>query len=165
MKTLEQTQEENRKAIIMACNPRAKSYEEALEMEVGMGCIIKTHLQSRGYAMPEYTELPIINDHNRYNDKFVLEPVYIKTIRVISENKKSNSQDVIIGKPLTLSRVLIALEPYPNNYGVVAGNIARFNRKTMSYDFLCKWGLTKETIEEQSEETQRAINKLLIECE
>jgi hypothetical protein len=38
MKTLEQIQEENRKAIIMANNPSAKDYDEALEMELGVGC-------------------------------------------------------------------------------------------------------------------------------
>ena len=34
MKTLEQIQEENRKAIIMANNPAAKDYDEALEVEI-----------------------------------------------------------------------------------------------------------------------------------
>jgi ribosomal protein L30E len=32
-KTLKQIKEENRKLIIMACNPKAKSYEEALMKE------------------------------------------------------------------------------------------------------------------------------------
>ena len=39
MKTLEQIQEENTaKFIIMANNPTAKTYEEALEMELEGGC-------------------------------------------------------------------------------------------------------------------------------
>jgi hypothetical protein len=37
-KNLEQIQEENRRAIITACNSEAKSYEEALKMELGFGC-------------------------------------------------------------------------------------------------------------------------------
>jgi hypothetical protein len=40
MKTLKQIQEENRKFIIMANNPTAKTYDEALEMELGYGCIV-----------------------------------------------------------------------------------------------------------------------------
>jgi hypothetical protein len=65
------------------------------------------------------------------------------------------------GEDLTLDRVLLALEPYPNNFGIVAGNIARIDRKNHTYNFICPWGLTKPTLEEQSEETQRAIYELL----
>jgi hypothetical protein len=43
MKNLEQIQEENRKSIILANNPEAKDYEEALEMELDIGCIIARH--------------------------------------------------------------------------------------------------------------------------
>jgi hypothetical protein len=39
MQELKQIQKKNRKAIIMACNPKARTYEEALEMELGIGCI------------------------------------------------------------------------------------------------------------------------------
>ena len=40
MKTLDQIQEENRKAIIMANNPEAQSYEEALHDELGFNCVV-----------------------------------------------------------------------------------------------------------------------------
>jgi len=39
-KTIEQIQEENRKLIILANNPEAKSYEEALEQELGFSSCI-----------------------------------------------------------------------------------------------------------------------------
>jgi hypothetical protein len=38
MKTI---QEQNREFIIMANNPTAKTYEEALEMELGFGCEVR----------------------------------------------------------------------------------------------------------------------------
>jgi hypothetical protein len=65
------------------------------------------------------------------------------------------------GEDLTLDRVLLALEPYPNNFGIIAGNIARIDRKNQTYNFICLWDLTKLTLEKQSEETQRAIYELL----
>ena len=63
------------------------------------------------------------------------------------------------GKPITLSRVLLSIDPF-GNFGCIAGHIARVNRRTGSYEFICKWELTKETLKEQSEETQREIYKL-----
>ena len=68
----------------------------------------------------------------------------------------------IIGKPLTLNRVLIALQS--QEIGFLDGFL--FELEDKGYDgmmeqMICKWDLTKETLEEQTEETQRAINKLL----
>jgi hypothetical protein len=65
------------------------------------------------------------------------------------------------GNEIKLDRVLLALELYPNNFGIIAGNIARIDRKNHTYNFICSWDLTKPTLEEQSEETQRAIYTLL----
>jgi hypothetical protein len=78
-----------------------------------------------------------------------------------TENTKTKDLYRILGKTLTLSRILTSLEPYPNNYGLIAGNISKINRKEGSYKFLCKWDLEKETLEEQSEETQKTIYELL----
>lgn len=64
---------------------------------------------------------------------------------------------------ITLGRVLMALEPYPNNWGLVAGHIAKINRKEFTYDFKCKWDLTKPTLDHQTQQTQIEINKLLTE--
>lgn len=102
MKTI---QEQNREFIIMANNPEAKTYEEALEMELGFGCIIQTD---------------------------------------------------IIGKPLTLNRVLIAFKSvYLDKYK----NIISLRRD--KYEDYIDWDLTKETLEEQSEEVQIAINEMI----
>jgi hypothetical protein len=88
MKTLEQIQEENRKAIIMANNPSAKD------------------------------------------------------------------------KPLTLDRVLIgaskvSLTYYPHSNGLNLNS-------HIIWELLAMWNLTKPTLEDQSEKTQRVINKLFI---
>jgi hypothetical protein len=65
--------------------------------------------------------------------------------------------------PITLSRVLLAL---PKNIGFIAEVCAYDNRNLMikksyySEDY-CLWNLTKQTLEEQSEETQREINEMI----
>jgi len=76
-------------------------------------------------------------------------------------DKKAGYELDKLFEPITLSHVLLALEPYPNNFGIVAGNIARIDRKNHTYNFICPWDLTKPTLEKQSEETQRAIYELL----
>jgi hypothetical protein len=76
-------------------------------------------------------------------------------------DKKAGYELDKLFESITLSQVLLALEPYPNNFGIVAGNIARIDRKNQTYNFICPWDLTKLTLEKQSEETQRAIYELL----
>lgn len=112
MKTLKQIQSENREAVIMAVimanNPEAKSYEEALEME--------------------------------------------------------------LGKPLTLSKILIGTGALSKDDLYMTGtidsiifsdNIDCDSTFGAMLNNIFEWDLTKETLEEQSEETQREINKLL----
>jgi len=187
MKNLEQIQEENRKSIILANNPEAKDYEEALEMELDIGCIIARHdIGNWGHLASElyYRITNLVKTKEYKNYDFILtccgfqkfgcgwlgdknEQIRVNKKKIIEElicqspDHRGQARTKIIGKPLTLDRVLIALEPYPNNWGIVAGHIAKINRKACSYDFKCEWDLTKPTLEEQTEETQRAINKLL----
>jgi len=119
MKTIKQIQEESRKIIILANNPEAKSYDEALEMELEHHHITRL-------------------DGKMFN--------YL------------NGEE-IIGKPLTLSRVLISLKSKHliiSTAGYVCKRIG-----DSEYQNICYWDLTKETLEEQTEEAQRAINKLL----
>jgi hypothetical protein len=138
MKTLEQIQEENRRFIIMANNPEAKSYEEALLKEnegsnfvFCEGC--NTHINTK------------------------------KTIRFINYD----------GEPVSLNRVLVALEiSFEGEDGCFGLN---FHHGTFDgwwitlsksgagiiESWLCKWNLTKPTLEKQTEQTQRAINDLL----
>tara|TARA_Y100000401_G_scaffold105945_1_gene99023 strand:- start:1477 stop:1899 length:423 start_codon:yes stop_codon:yes gene_type:complete len=139
MKTLKQIQEENRKFIIMANNPTAKTYDEALEMEENI-CMLNTVFYQGNSVYREY-----IHPCNVYKN---------------------------IGKPLTLSRVLIALKgrwsgffvdniflPSKNNSAYAKINLLNTGDEIISLN----WDLTKETLEEQSEETQRKFNELINE--
>ena len=162
MKTLEQIQEENREAIIMANNPEAKTYEEALEMELGTGC--KIHLggdrASTIMSNPDNIKRGTRGWGNE-NSKF---HQYIKLTYPEGEDYITK----IIGKPLTLDRVLIALSgvacdltlSYDNLVGDRIVNIRLDNPFSLEGNF--KWDLTKKTLEEQSEKIQKVIKKLLI---
>ena len=168
MKTLKQIQDENRKFIIMANNPTAKTYDEALKMELGIGCIV-FDLQD---TINEQTEcnyykiicssdddvvfiLTSLDEDDSFNDLFTH---YNPTL--CSYNLLDKSVFKIIGKPLTLSRVLIALSEdfcfYKENKTNLS--IAKINQDP---DSQIKWDLTKETLEDQSEETQRKFNELI----
>lgn len=149
MKDIKQIQEENRKLILEAIHGRGYSYEEALEQEMTFGCLIENH------------RIPNVIGHG-------IEDVFVdycndKEYRVLGYTGKLPIENIkkIIGKPITLSRVLLAL-----------GNKALFSDgdlceylitndgliMTMSYN---TWDLSKETLEQQSEETQRAVWELL----
>jgi hypothetical protein len=145
MKTLEQIQEENRKAIILANNPEAKDYDEALEMELGVGCRFDSG-ESVFFIFRETMEhLYFSQEGDFWIEK--LRPEHIKDHR-------------IIGKPLTLDRVLIAaskvsLTYYPHSNGLNLNS-------HIIWELLAMWNLTKPTLEDQSKQTQRVINKLFI---
>jgi hypothetical protein len=161
MKTLQEVQEFNRRKIICAVH-ETEDYAEALKKELGVGCLVKLYMPARGYIMPEYKQLHIINEFSKFEDKFVYEDVDCKNIRVVMEGKMVCDKDKIIGKPLTLDRVLLALKNY--NIGFVEDSLCYCKHQDFyEYDIreLCKWDLTKSTLEEQSEETQRAIYELL----
>lgn len=147
MKTLKQVQEENRKFIIMACNPEAKTYEEALYRESNS---------------PD-CELIIGNSERRVSGGYV----YKYEIGIgwgdfgykhVEQGQESFIYK-IIGKPLTLNRFLLAI--YRAKLQQELGNglldqVLTIKIKGVYID----WDLTTETLEEQSEETQRAINEL-----
>ena len=134
-KPLEQIQQENRKFILEAIH--GCSYEEALEKELGVGCKIIFE----GAFGIEYT----ITDTDTF--------------------KISRDQIIeIIGKPLTLSRVLLALKSKedlsnPKKYELYLG-ITKLFYYNYPKNIELVLDLTKETLEEQSEETQRKINEL-----
>ena len=130
MKTLKQIQEENRKFIIMACNTKAKTYEEALEMD-------QEDLRT---TLSDNCE---IDDSECFDD--LVEVLY---------------------KPLTLNRVLLSLlklklgnlSLYDDGDGITKVFIRIDTPFTYEGGFY--WDLTKETLKEQLEETQRAVHKL-----
>ena len=147
-KSLEQIQQENRKFILEAIH--GCSYEEALEKELGVNCKIILD-GSFGIKNYDYT----ITDEDTFK---------------ISRDQITE----IIGKPLTLSRVLLAFKnkDIKNLYGDrIIFNIAgsqfcglqleeEYHNPHYSLYGAGDWNLKLETLEEQTEETQRAINKL-----
>ena len=87
------------------------------------------------------------------NKKFILEAIH----DCIYYESARDGIIEIIGKPLTLSRVLLAIwksdKYYKEMWFDKKFHALKFGSKGVSFD------LTKETLEEQSEETQRGINK------
>ena len=82
------------------------------------------------------------------------------TNKTLQQIQKENRK--IIGKPLTLDQVLIAWA-----YKIAKLEPSRFDYHKLRFfllpdhEYLCEWDLTKETLEEQSEDTQKRINDLL----
>ena len=156
-KSLEQIQQENRKFILEAIH--GCSYEEALKKELGVGCkvIDKMHLF---FGEPSPVEMTLV--YGNAVDGEESDPLYFLHLRgnpCVSFSKQvifDKDRFEIIGKPLTLSRVLLAISKHGHyDYVWLAGERIDFEfyLKGVSFD------LKKETLEEQSEETQRAINE------
>ena len=148
-KSLSEIQKENRKFILEAIH--GCSYEEALKKEEGDFC---HYLYQTNYG-----EQTIIGDVKRYG-----------------YNREKHHPDAflikIIGKPLTLSRVLLAsiksgkcmdcFEHKNNKYCNSGWHEAdsEENLSRIRNFILDNWkNLKLETLEEQTEETQRGINK------
>lgn len=88
------------------------------------------------------------------NRKFILEAIHGCSYE---EALKIEGQEI---KPLTLSRVLLAL---PSElYYYKSGNLLYIAKPNQDPKEQITWDLTKETLEEQTEETQREINKIFI---
>jgi len=145
-KTLQEIQEFNRRKIICAVNG-TENYQEALKIELGVGCKVKIK--------------NFITNNEFYEEIFVIDEYcdfFNETLFRKIESYKNSEIIEIIGKPLTLDRVLIAIRHHGYTRDIWFGeNIGFLN-------FLFKdlsWDLTKRTLEEQSEETQKAIYELL----
>ena len=150
-KTLEQIQKENRKFILEAihnCN-----YEEALRKEIGFGCDIV--VQNYVCGVKDKTEILTIDKSVKICD---LTGLFVFT----GDDKKPSEIIEIIGKPITFDRVLLAIQF--SNIEIECDRFV-FKKLTISYSIYkidkFDWDLTSETLEQQSEETQREINKLL----
>jgi hypothetical protein len=166
MKTLQEIQEFNRRKIICSING-TENYEEALKKELGVGCLVEVYMPARGYIMPEYKQLHIINEFSKFEDKFVYEDVDCKNIRVVMEGKMVCDKDKIIGKPLTLDRVLLAIQRssnwlafWMNCHGdMIYEKLNKTNKR--GKEIKIRWNLTEPTLEKQTKETQRALYELL----
>ncbi len=143
-KSLEQIQKENRKFILEAIH--GCSYEEALKKELGVGCKVKI---KRFISTQDFNEEIFVIDD--YCDFFTEK--WFRTIDSCHHNEIIE----IIGKPLTLSRVLLAL---PSElYYYKSGNLLYIAKPNQDPKEQITCDLTKETLEEQTEETQRGLNK------
>ena len=103
------------------------------------------------------------------NRKFILEATgeYKDELELLKQIYNNNLNEIVsksfFSKPLTLSRVLLAL---PSElYYYKNGNLLYIAKPNQDPKKQITWDLTIETLEssysvEQSEETQRAINKL-----
>ena len=171
-KTLEQIQKENRKFILEAIH--GCSYEEALRKELGVGCEVIARIWGN------LSRLTIDNltcfvanckyfdgDYLRFRE--LVGDVSVKDLTDEGLERLKEYQDArhriieIIGKPLTLSRVLLALKSKEDPFNPKRYEICLGTKKLFYYDYSKNielvLDLTKETLEEQTEETQRGINK------
>lgn len=166
-KPLEQIQKENRKFILEAIH--GCSYEEALKKELGFGCkaIDKMHLF---FGEPSPKEMTLVYgnavDGEESDTLYFLHYRGIPCARFSKQEICDKDKFEIIGKPLTLSRVLLALKDkqigfYNDCLGEV-WEIASGSYREDHLEYVCDWKLAIDEIplEEQTEETQRKINEL-----
>ena len=156
-KSLQEIQKENRKFILEAIH--GCSYEEALQKEWGENCIIEDCILN-GEEMASWGR--VIKD-NRHKSLYA--NIDSGDQLEFSINWDDDFKCTIIGKPITLSRVLLALKDkligyYDDGLGEIWRGESSFYREDY-VEYICDWDLTRETLEEQSEETQREVNKLL----
>lgn len=165
-------QEENRKMVIMANNPDDENYEEALEMELELGCELLVNENILCYLNEE----PIYNNKEPIFNKYILEEVKDDKLKLIGCDNLRDFNDIkIIGKPLMLDRVFIALKKYLNRdeeghhvEPVIKIETCLYrNVNLLSYGApdgekykLGVWDLSK-SLDEQPEDTQENFNRLL----
>ena len=90
------------------------------------------------------------------NRKFILEATLQRNnLRLLKENIADFQ-----GAKLTLSRVLLAISKHGYYDDIWFGDLYNDSYETLEFDIKgVSFDLTKETLEEQSEETQRGLNK------
>jgi len=165
-KSLEQIQKENRKFILEAIH--GCSYEEALKKELGFGCEVIARIWGN-LSRLTINNLTCFFDGDYLRFWELVGDISRKDLTDEGLERLKEYQDArhriieIIGKPLTLSRVLLALKDqqigfYNDGLGVVSETTGY---KDAYVDYICDWNLAIDEIplEEQTEETQRAINK------
>ena len=142
-KSLEQIQQENRKFILEAIH--GCSYEEALKKELGFGCKVKI---KRFMSTQDFNEeIFVIDNYCEFSDENLFRTIGSSHHNEITE---------IIGKPLTLSRVLLAISKHGYYDDIWFGDSHGDSCETLEFDLKgVSFDLTKETLEEQTEETQR----------
>ena len=173
-KPLQQIQQENRKFILEAIH--GCSYEKALKKELGVGCkvIDKMHLF---FGEPSPVEMTLVDGNEVDSEES--DPLYFLHFRgnpCVSFSKQvifDKDRFEIIGKPLTLSRVLLAFKNkevrtqfgYKLYFGIESSKFcslrmhSRTAEKFMEGEFNWNLAIDEIPLEEQTEETQRGINE------
>ena len=168
-KSLEQIQQENRKFILEAIH--GCSYKEALKKELGYDCEVYAVIWGKSPQRYIIDNLICYFDGEYLRFKELVGDISRKDL---TETGLENLEDYestryritkIIGKPLTLSRVLFALKDkqigfYDDSLSKILRGQGSFYRED-NVEYICDWDLLKETLEEQTEGTQREINKFL----
>ena len=146
-KPLQQIQQENRKFILEAIH--GCSYEEALEKELGVGCKVKI---KRFMSTQDFNEeIFVIDNYCEFSDENLFRTI---------DSSHHNEITEIIGKPLTLSRVLLAISKHGYYDDIWFGDLYNDSYETLEFDIKgVAFNLFKETLEEQTEETQRGLNE------
>lgn len=176
-KTIQEIQKENRKFILEAIH--GCSYDEALKKEIGFGCEVIIGEGRR--CIIDNLNCLANGNHLRFKDLVGYISKRCLTDDGLEALEKYESEwhiiSSIIGKPITLNRMLLAFKNKEvkiyNNSLVFSYAWERFyplieDKESGAYPeyklwnlFGFDWDLTSETLEQQSEETQREINKIL----
>ena len=162
-KSLEQIQIENRKFILEAIH--ACSYEEALKKELGFGCEVIARIWGN-LLRSTIDNLTCCFDGDYLRFRELVGDISIRDLTDEGLERLKEYQDArhriieIIGKPLTLSRVLLAISKHGYYDDIWFGDLYGDSYEMLEFDLKgVSFDLTKETLEEQSEETQRGLNK------
>lgn len=143
--------EDIREKVVLANNPECKTYEEALENEK------KNEIHCE--VLFEYEGNPEIMSYSKAKD-------LMKKNDFMAKGQANGSiKFTVLGLPLTLERVLVTLNKNPKNDVRYFSCSKAINFRT-SYvfdmiDFLSEWQ-PNQTLENQSEETIKAIYNILI---
>ena len=177
-KPLKQIQQENRKFILEAIH--GCSYEEALKKELGVGCEVIARIRGNLLRLT-IDNLTCCFDGDYLRFRELVGDISIKDLTEEGLERLKEYQDArhriieIIGKPLTLSRVLLAFKnkEVKTCYGdEIIFNIAGSQFCGLSVEDeesyattytvygICLWNPELETLEEQAEEVQTKINEL-----
>ena len=166
---LSKIQEFNRQKIILANHPEAKSYEEALEAELGYDCQVKVRVWG-STSKVTIDNLTCFADGQYLRFRELVGDISRKDLtdqgleRLAEYESARHCIVEIIGKSLTLDRVLIALDKK-----TLSGHFLDIFTKTL-YEFkdneIIKIGkiwndYKKQTLEAQTPETQETIATLL----
>lgn len=165
-----------RKKVICAVH-NADDYDKALGKELGLGCRIQDCRDTMTIISVEELSTFTLNDKYKgtsylaqvIDEQLMTYPLIVNYTQQVNEFSFSPlcyENYKIIGKPLTLDRVLVALKVIDIEQIINVDTFGVFwkegNEMMMVDDKkLFEWNLTKPTLEEQSDETILSIYKLL----